>query len=181
MASAVVNRGEVMGREVRMVPPNWEHPRKESGEYHPLHDQDFEERAAEWFAECVQWSKGEHADQKDESENWRKAYKYYWQWAGDPPDKEYYRPKWADGEATWFQVYETVSEGTPVTPPFATKAELVEYLATKGDFWSQQRGTGPWDRESATQFVGDGWAPSAIGMPGNGLKTVDQAGFYPQR
>jgi hypothetical protein len=35
-----------------------------------------------------------------------------------------------DKEATWFQAWETVTEGTPVTPPFATTDELVDYLAT---------------------------------------------------
>ena len=58
-----------------------------------------------------------------------------------------------DKEATWFQAWETVTEGTPVTPPFATTDELVDYLVTRGDFWDQERGDGPWDRKSAEEFV----------------------------
>lgn len=80
---------------------------------------------------------------------------------GRPPDPDYYRP-WKDEDATWFQVWETVSEGTPVTPPFATKEELVDYLATKGDFWDQRRGDGPWVRTNAEAFVGSGWAPTLM-------------------
>lgn len=55
-----------------------------------------------------------------------------------PPEREYYR-SWKDEDATWFQVWETVSEGTPVTPPFATKEELIDYLVANGDFWDQKR------------------------------------------
>jgi hypothetical protein len=63
---------------------------------------------------------------------------------------------------TWFQVYETVSEGTPVTPPFATKEELVDYLVANGDFWDQHRGDGGWSRENAEAFVGAGFAMSLV-------------------
>jgi len=77
---------------------------------------------------------------------------------------------------TWFQAYETVSEGTPVTPPFATQEELIDYLATRGDFWDQHRGEGPWPRENARKFVlGSGWAPSMIvttGPAGVDIKTA---------
>lgn len=82
-----------------------------------------------------------------------------------------YRPDWKPEEATWFQMYETVSEGTPVTPPFETREELVEYLVANGCFWDQKRRArglsgdwmrcSPWTREEATKFVfGDGWMPS---------------------
>ena len=47
-------------------------------------------------------------------------------------------------ELTWWQVYGTVSEGTPDTPAFATSAELIYYLFTYGDYPS---------REAATAFV----------------------------
>jgi hypothetical protein len=77
-------------------------------------------------------------------------------------------------EPTWYQVYETVSEGTPVTPPFETREELVEYLVENGDFWDQKRRAegprggfqmpcAPWSRKSAESFVmGSGGAPSMV-------------------
>jgi hypothetical protein len=83
-------------------------------------------------------------------------------------------------EMTWYQVYETVSEGTPVTPPFETQSELVEYLVANGDFWDQRcRKEGssimecaPWSRKQAEAFVyGPGWAPSLISTPETGLVT----------
>jgi hypothetical protein len=81
-------------------------------------------------------------------------------------------------EGTGWQVWETVSEGSPVTPVFATKEGLIDYLATEGDLWDQQRraeraanpkGWGsdsircdPWDRKAAESFVNAGHAMSMI-------------------
>lgn len=149
-----------MGREVRKVPANWDHPKQEGqydGRLQPMFDETFEEAATEWKAEFAKWEAGERPSYcSDESKTLE-----YWEWNGGPPDRAYYRP-WKDEDATWVQVWETVSEGTPVTPPFATAAELVDYLATHGDFWDQKRGDGPWDRASAERFVGTGWAPSLV-------------------
>ena len=95
----------------------------------------------------------------------------YWEYEGAPPSPEYYRPDWTAEEMTWFQVYETVSEGTPVTPPFATQQEVVDYLVEYGDFGNQKRRSEgksfmrctPWPQEEAQAFVfGSGWAPSMI-------------------
>ena len=149
-----------MGREVRKVPTNWDHPKQEGrydGRLQPMFDETFEEAAAKWKAEFAEWESGIRPSYcSDESKELE-----YWEWNGGPPERAYYRP-WKDEEATWVQVWETISEGTPVTPPFATASELVDYLATNGDFWDQQRGDGPWDRANAEKFVGDGWAPSLI-------------------
>jgi hypothetical protein len=62
----------------------------------------------------------------------------------------------------WWQVWETVSEGSPVTPAFATADELVNYLVTSGDAWDQKRGDGGWKREAAEKFVKSGYAPSMM-------------------
>lgn len=72
---------------------------------------------------------------------------------------------------TWWQVWETVSEGSPVTPAFATRAELVNHLVRNGDQWDQQRGDGGWSRESAESFVKTEWFPSMI-MAGGKLITA---------
>lgn len=159
-----------MGRELRMVPPNWEHPRYTReyaphsgrvGDYKPLHDRDYEAEAREWLENCAEWELGKHPSQKD-SET-AKECKHYWEYNGNPPDKDFYRPLWKPEDMTRYQVYETVSEGTPVSPPFATKEELIEYLVANGDFWDQQRGNKGWSRKAAENFVMDtGWAPSLI-------------------
>lgn len=154
-----------MGREIRRVPPNWEHPKKEYDriehgryvrvlDYKQMFDRPFAPAMEEWYAEWKAHKPEEHEGMQ------------YWEWSGGPPDPEYYRPDWDKGTATWFQVYQTVGEGSPVSPPFATQAELVDYLVEHGDFWDQSRGDGGWERKNAESFVGSGWAPSLIGLAG---------------
>jgi hypothetical protein len=92
------------------------------------------------------------------------------------PERKYYRP-WRDDEATWFQVWQTVSEGSPVSPPFATREELIDYLVLHGDFWDQERGTGGYSREQAIAFVNAGWVPSAMTIVHGGVVTSATEGI----
>lgn len=183
-----------MGREIRMVPPDWDHPKvmRHYGRegYQPMRDQTVQEAFEEWQTKYLNWLGGEHdriiekCGAADYPKN--ETYRAFCKWTGQPPDPEYYRPDWPEESMTWFQVYETVSEGTPVTPPFATKEELIEYLVAHGDFWDQKRRAGgqssmkcdPWERESAERFVnGTGWAPSMIVQHnGDGTAEIKTAG-----
>lgn len=147
-----------MGRELRMVPPNWSHPIVTFGDgrsgFKPMHGQSFRAAAAAWKRAFLEWESGvrpdgiapEHAELE------------YWEYADNPPDRESYVP-WEPETATWYQVWENVSEGTPVTPPFATRAELIEYLVQYGDdlyqlpFHPHSVRRGPWARDWATEFV----------------------------
>ena len=154
-----------MGREIRRVPPNWEHPRNERGEFRAMYDRTYAEAVAEWTAGYAKWEAGE-----------RKSDCEFWEWEGNPPDPDYYRPEFTE-EPTWFQVYQTVSEGTPVTPPFATEDELIDYLVENGDFWCQERpNESPPSRESATAFVKSGWVPSGLVHGGRVTTGIDVAG-----
>jgi hypothetical protein len=161
-----------MGREIRRVPVNWEHPKRQVPDwqtqrmvdsYHPLYDQDAETAWVEWMKEFEEWKAGEMAKTIEENpEHGYKLdepYRSFCDYNGGPPDPKYYRPKWPEGVELGFAVYETVSEGTPVTPAFATKAELIDYLATKGTYWDKGE---PWPREAAERFVAREWAPSLM-------------------
>ena len=145
-----------MGREIRRVPKGWEHPRDGRGDYRPMHDEDYGTAIAKWVENHTLWLVGKHPDQKDNPTATAK-YKYYAEWNGDAPDVAYYRPKWPEEERICFQVYETVSEGTPVTPVFETKEALAEHLVRYGDDWSDGEG---FSREAAEAFVKEEWAPS---------------------
>lgn len=170
-----------MGREIRRVPADWEHPRQACPHsswaggcseakahdgrcFQPLYDKSFREAANDWKAEYAKWERGERPDYCT-SDN---RHLEFWEWDGGPPDRKYYRPDWPDGAATHYQVYETVSEGTPVTPHFATKAELIEYLVSNGDYWDQHRTAewrqdrAGWSREAAESFVEREWSPSMM-------------------
>ena len=148
-----------MGREIRRVPADWEHPKytgddaptaSRIGSYRPLFDEDYESACVKWYREAADFKPTANC-------------RWYHEWNGDPPDARSYRDRaWTAEEATHWQVYETVSEGTPVTPHFATKEELVDYLVAHGDFWDQQRGDGGWNRSSAERFVASEWAPTMV-------------------
>lgn len=171
-----------MGREIRRVPPNWQHPKKEQlrlvngrygyvEDYQPLYKRDFAEAMEEWYSEWKKWEAGERDPDAPASMR-------YHEWDCGPPDPDYYQHGIKPEDCTWFQVYETVSEGTPVSPPFETAEELAQYLAVNGDFWDQLRvkeGRQPspagWGIENARKFVGSGWAPSAA-LIGGEMKTA---------
>jgi len=126
-----------------------------------MHEMTFGEKMADYLKDEKKWNPAEHEGQ---------TYRQFW---GPPPDDpEYYSPFTAE-EATWFQLFETVSEGTPVSPPFATEEELAEYLAKNGDFWDQHRGECGWGIERATAFVKTGWAPSMAFIGGKVLEAKD--------
>lgn len=190
-----------MGREVRRVPVNWNHPTmvdhtgRECAQ--PMFDKRFEDTAKKWKDDLAKWEQGLRPACISGKMVWQPLNEWlyrdkatpnqeWWEYEGDPPsDRSTYRP-WLDAEATWFQVWETVTEGTPVTPPFATREELIDYLVTNGDFWDQKRraegrdkmgiGCEPWGRNAATKFVNAGWAPSMIMT--NGI--VTEVGGKPQ-
>jgi len=78
------------------------------------------------------------------------------------PNPDDYMP-----EGDWWQVFEEVSEGTPITPPFATAEELIDWMASNKDFWGHQ-----WSRDGAEQLVKDGSAFSLIAVNEGGKVKV---------
>lgn len=121
-----------MGREIRMVPANWEHPKHERNGrlcYKPLYDNDFASAAAEWKSEFAKWENDTHEGLKYRD---AESTTEWWEYGDNPPDREYYRPAWTEAEATHFQIYETVSEGTPVSPVFASRDEIAAWLIQQG-------------------------------------------------
>ncbi len=168
-----------MGREIRKVPPNWQHPKQDSGRndhHQPLYDEQYKAAADDWKRRFAEF----YANGKDKEHDCE-----FWDWDDTPPKKEYYR-EYSDEEGTWFQAYETVSEGTPVSPPFATQQELADYLAANGDFWDQdRRRTGlssmdckPWGKENAQRFVfGGGYMPSMVVQDGKIFTGGELAGL----
>ena len=49
-----------------------------------------------------------------------------------PPGPEDFMPEFAEGTATHFRMYESVSEGTPISPPFETAEKLASWLVDTG-------------------------------------------------
>lgn len=151
-----------MGREVRRVPKNWEHPKKGNGHYQPMHDRCFKAEAEEWDRANALWRNGEHPDQLDGS-----AAKYncehFEDWDGERPDSRYYMPNWPDAERTHLQMYECTSAGTPISPVMETPEELAQWLVDNNasSFASQTASYEAWLRVAK-----GGWAPSAVAVAG---------------
>lgn len=101
-------------------------------------------------AECG--GEGEHWPSPD-------AKQAYEDWKETPPPK-------GDG----YQIWETVSEGSPISPVFATAHDLARHMA--GTKWGADDGT-PY--ETWLKFIeGPGWAPSMV-MQGGVMKSGVEA------
>jgi hypothetical protein len=135
-----------MGREVRRVPPWWEHPKNKRGGWIPMYDQDFMTARRNWQAHADAWASGRHPDLMLLSVAERAACPRYEDWNDVPPnDPRWYRPAWSEDEATAFQLYETTTEGTPLSPVCPTLDALVEWCVSEGK-----------SREDARSIVQDG-------------------------
>jgi hypothetical protein len=68
-----------------------------------------------------------------------------------------------------WQLWETVTEGSPVSPVFATADELASWMSDpeRGDRWV------PGD--VARKFIDDGWAPTGVATPGRGFQSGVEA------
>lgn len=118
-----------MGRKVRMVPPDWQHPKNAEGHPIPLYDGPFSERLAEWREGKAKWDEGLIPDYRGGWEPKGDRDYSYEEWDGAEPKPEEYMPDFAPGAATHFMMYEDTSEGTPISPAFATPEELARWLA----------------------------------------------------
>lgn len=88
--------------------------------------------------------------QRDEAERWERT---------EPPT--------GDG----WQLWETVSEGAPISPVFATPEELATWMVSGVSKWTM-----PKDYESALRFVKAGWAPSMVVSDGVAMDGVTFVG-----
>lgn len=163
-----------MGREVRRVPLDWQHPRiATSGKYEwqrpgrcrPVFmARTYREAKVEWDSNNSAWIDGTHEDLVDGTTN-KGENPSYSDWNGGPPDPEYYRQReWAAEEATAYQVYETVSEGTPVSPVLPTREALIAWLTSPIPATERypDLSVQGMSREQAERFAGVGCAPSFI-------------------
>jgi hypothetical protein len=153
-----------MGREVRKVPADWQHPKdKHTGSYKPLYEgKKFAERLREWNEENAKWSNGEFPTYASE-ENKKLTYS---EWAGDQPKSCDYMPEWPDSECTHYMMYEDTSEGTPISPAFATPEELARWLTDTG---ASAFGGITASYESWLRVANGGFALSAVYTPKTGL------------
>lgn len=63
-----------------------------------------------------------------------------------------------------WQLWETVSEGSPISPVFTTPEDLARWMVSGQSEWMM-----PTDYDAALRFVNDGWAPSLAYTAETGL------------
>jgi hypothetical protein len=98
------------------------------------------------------------------------------------PDPADYMPEFeGDPDAFGWCLYETVSEGTPTTPVFATAEELIEHLVTVGEVYDQV----PYRREAAETLVGRGRSEGTMilvdGVVYHSARDADKIAELPRR
>ncbi len=151
-----------MGRQVYRVPADWVHPKQErSNAFQPMHmDRDFSTEAREWLDEALAWDNGTHKDLQPGGlcDEGKEEHPFYWTWAGDPPDPKYYRPMWRT-EPTHYQMYETTSEGTPISPVMESPEALARWLT---DNHASAFGGSTASYEGWLRVCNGGYAPSMV-------------------
>ena len=159
-----------MGREVRMVPADWQHPRypedhyepRWRGRYIPLYESGFAERDREWSEGWAKWQEGLVRSYGDEGP-WRPRTPedgaLFSHWDGARPSPDDYMPDWPAEQRTHLMMYEDTSEGTPKSPAFATPEELARWLADTG---ASAFGDMTATYEEWLPICKGGWAPSMV-------------------
>ena len=153
-----------MGREIRKVTPDWHHPKDYKGHHKPLYDRNFEVWAKMWMDDLQEWIEEYPSGfQKTESGNWA-----FWEWRDGPsPERDMCRPSWTVEEATAYQIYENVTEGTPVSPVFETEDAMRAWLLSEWELSEQ----------AADHFIKAKYSPSMImssaGITKPGADTIE--------
>jgi hypothetical protein len=125
----------------------------ENGAFQALFDGDGYQACAEDFLE------------KLNAEGLQAAVDYF----GGAPDQNDYMPAWPEAERTHFMMYESTSEGTPISPAFATAEELAKWLAdTRASAFAGQPAT----YEQWLRVCNGGYAPSAVMQDGQLISGV---------
>ena len=88
----------------------------------------------------------------------------YEEYSGARPEKSDYMPDWPESERTHLQMYETTTEGTPISPVLKTAKELARWLADNNA--SAFAGEGASYEDWLSMIQGGGYAPSAVSVGG---------------
>ena len=132
-----------MGREVRRVPANWQHPKNEHGHYVAMYDRN-------------------PYDASEIEEGIRDG----WLDADAPNYGLDVMPDWPAEERTHVQMYENTSEGTPISPVMESPEALARWLVDNNASAFADM-TAPY--EAWLRIAQGGYAPSAVSIGGGPL------------
>lgn len=163
-----------MGRTVRMVPADWQHPKNDQGHYIPLLEGPYDAAAKDWDESWRMWQQGKREAWGD-GEKWvdrdDRHTGTYTEYAGARPSPDDYMPDWPTDARTHFMMYEDTSEGTPISPAFDTPEKLARWLADNG---ASGFGSSTASYEDWLSTCKRGWAPRMI-MQGGVLSSGVEA------
>lgn len=147
-----------MSRAIRRVPANWKHPKDSAGRFIPMGETPYAVAEEEWQKGALNHDPAKHDGQ---------SYKSI---AGERPSKDCYI-EYDPKDAPWWQAYEETSNGTPVTPPFASKEELIEHLMDYGmKHYKTQM-----SKEAAEKFIEMEWLPTGMILDGTMYNSQEAA------
>ena len=147
-----------MSREVRRVPMNWQHPMEWREQWNQRERRATMQRVPKpLFSNYANHLAYFTADPGD--------------FDGDAPDPADYMPDFGDRDDLGYCMYETTSEGTPISPVFATPEELARWLADTGASAFGDMGA---SYEQWLAVARGGWAPSAV-VDSKGLRSGVEA------
>lgn len=108
----------------------------------PLHDQSFEQACDEWDEYLAQWGLGTYPDQPQDMLRTLVGFE---EWHGPRPSLRQghstFRPHFEE-DASCYQLYETISEGTPISPVYCDINSLFRWMITDGgrdDKWTEEQ------------------------------------------
>jgi hypothetical protein len=149
-----------MGREVRRVPANWQHP-TQTCKHSPWNGGCKEPLTPPGTCFKPLYEGSWYLSRK---ESWlkslaEKGLQETLEYEGRPPNTDDYMPVWTEAEATHYMMYEDTSEGTPISPAFATPEELARWLT---DTCASSFGGMTASYEGWLRVARGGWAVSAV-------------------
>lgn len=125
--------GNIMDREMRRVPANWEHPKDEKGHLIPLFGGSFSRRDADWDKKLTRWRRGYGlpclANDKGMLTITDRTTGPFSDWEGGPPNEKDYMPDWQNTKRTHYQMYDSSGKGTPMSPVMESPEALAHWLA----------------------------------------------------
>ena len=159
-----------MGRELRKVTADWEHPRDSNGNYKPLLGDSYRKSLTEWQEGRQKWEEGFRKAWffQEGREKWvpkvEDEMEISWEeWVGEIPKKCDYMPDWEDEDRTNIQMYEDTTEGTPISPVMKDPEELARWLVDNNtSAFADLTAT----YEQWLNTINEGYAPSAILISG---------------
>jgi putative sterol carrier protein len=129
--------------------------------FKPLFCDDVAVLQADWDTGAAKWDEGlvddYHGSWKARDSTFKSD--TYEEWTGGRPDPADYMPQWTAEEKTHYMMYETCTEGTPISPAFASPEELAHWLAdNKASAFAYEGAS----YESWLRVCQGGFAPSAV-------------------